>query len=151
IYEMLAGETPFTGPNPQSVIAKRLTLDAPPLTLSRDIPDSLDHAIRKSLARAPADRWATMEAFGEALRAERATQSNPSFRKQPTTAARSQTASRRKWIVAGALAVVTAAVAVVAFIANSSNANRSAPAPIVVPRDMLLVPADSFRLFGGTC
>ena len=37
LYEMLAGEPPFTGPNPQAILAKRLTGPAPHVgTLRRD-------------------------------------------------------------------------------------------------------------------
>ena len=41
LYEMLAGEPPFAGPNPQAVLARRLTEAAPPLRNTRDVSPAL--------------------------------------------------------------------------------------------------------------
>ena len=68
LYEMLAGEPPFTGPTPQAMIARRLTGPPPSLAGTRDeIPPRLEWAVRKALARVPADRFATAEEFASAL------------------------------------------------------------------------------------
>jgi serine/threonine protein kinase len=47
VYEMLAGEPPFTGPTPQAVIAKRLMTPPPPLAAVREVPEALEHAIHR--------------------------------------------------------------------------------------------------------
>jgi len=70
LYEMLAGEPPFTGPTGQAVIAKRFTDPVPSARRLREtVPLPVDQAITKALARAPADRFATPHQFAEALRA----------------------------------------------------------------------------------
>jgi len=70
LYEMLAGEPPFTGPTSQAIIAKRFTDPVPSARRLRDtVPPPMDQAIAKALARAPADRFATTHQFAEALRA----------------------------------------------------------------------------------
>ena len=69
LYEMLAGEPPYTGPTAQAILARRLTDPVPSLRAARDtIPDFVEGAIRRALARTAADRFATMTAFADALR-----------------------------------------------------------------------------------
>jgi serine/threonine-protein kinase len=67
LYEMLAGEPPFTGPNQQAILAKRLTGPAPHLGTVREIPPALDHAVARALARTPGDRFATAADFAAEL------------------------------------------------------------------------------------
>ncbi len=67
LYEMLAGEPPFTGPTPQAIIAKRLSQAAPTLRTVREVPEALDQAIRTALARNPADRFMTAGEFARAI------------------------------------------------------------------------------------
>src|SRR3989441_9357637 len=70
LYEMLAGEPPFTGPTAQAVLAKRFTDPVPSVRRLREtVSVPMDQAIAKALARAPADRFATPHQFAEALRA----------------------------------------------------------------------------------
>ena len=70
LYEMLAGEPPFTGPTGQAIIAKRFTDPVPSVRRMREtVPLPMDQAIAKALARAPADRFATTHQFAEAVRA----------------------------------------------------------------------------------
>jgi serine/threonine-protein kinase len=67
LYEMLAGEPPFTGPNPQAILAKRLTGPAPHLSTAREIPAGVDRAVARALSRVPGDRFATSAEFAAAL------------------------------------------------------------------------------------
>lgn len=70
LYEMLAGEPPFTGPSAQAVVAKRLGTPAPAVSILRDtVPKSVEAALSKALARSPADRFATAAQFAQALQA----------------------------------------------------------------------------------
>ena len=69
LYEMLAGEVPFTGPTAQSVIARKVMDAIPPIRSVRPtVPEPLELAVLKSLAKTPADRFATAGAFAEAVR-----------------------------------------------------------------------------------
>jgi serine/threonine-protein kinase len=68
LYEMLAGEPPFTGPTAQAVIAKRLADPVPGVRRVRDsVPVGVERALTTALARVPADRFATCAAFADAL------------------------------------------------------------------------------------
>ncbi len=68
LYEMLAGQTPFTAPTPQAMIARRFTETPRPLAELRDtVPAALSQVVQKALARTPADRYASSAEFGAAL------------------------------------------------------------------------------------
>jgi eukaryotic-like serine/threonine-protein kinase len=70
LYEMLAGEPPFTGPTPHAVLARSLT--EAPRTLSatrQNLPPRLDALVAQTLAKSAADRPASASAFAEALTA----------------------------------------------------------------------------------
>jgi eukaryotic-like serine/threonine-protein kinase len=67
LYEMLAGEPPYTGPTPQAILAKRLAEPLPHIRTVRDVPQWVEDAVTRALARAPADRFATAAEFAEAL------------------------------------------------------------------------------------
>ncbi len=71
LYEMLAGEPPFTGPNPQAVLARHVTDPVPPITTVRSsVTPPVAAAIARALGKAPVDRFPTARAFAKALRAE---------------------------------------------------------------------------------
>jgi eukaryotic-like serine/threonine-protein kinase len=70
LYEMIAGEPPFTG-SPQSVMAQHMTAKPPPLGVSDDkVPSSIVHAVAKALAKDPSERFPTAAAFARALETE---------------------------------------------------------------------------------
>ncbi len=69
LYEMLAGEPPYTGPTAQAIIAKRLTEPIPHLGTVRRVSAAVEAAVTRALAKAPADRFATAGAFVAALTA----------------------------------------------------------------------------------
>jgi hypothetical protein len=68
VYEMLAGIPPFTGPDGEVMIAKRFTDPAPILRMVRDdVPESVDFAVQRALAREPAERFANALEFTDAI------------------------------------------------------------------------------------
>jgi len=68
LYEMLAGEPPYTGPTAQAIIAKRMVDAVPSVRRMREtIPRVVDIAITKALAKIPADRFVTAADFIESL------------------------------------------------------------------------------------
>jgi len=68
LYEMLAGEPPYSGPTSQSIIAKLMTEQPTSLrTLRNTVPIEMDRVAMAALAKAPADRFADAEAFVAAL------------------------------------------------------------------------------------
>jgi len=68
LYELLAGEPPYTGPTAQAVIAKRFTEPVPAVRRVRPaVPAAVEQALRRALAPVPADRFSSCRAFVEAL------------------------------------------------------------------------------------
>ena len=68
LYEMLAGEPPFTGPTAQAIVAKVLTATpAQVTTLRKTVPPHVAAAVHIALEKLPADRFATATEFAEAL------------------------------------------------------------------------------------
>jgi eukaryotic-like serine/threonine-protein kinase len=68
LYELLTGEAPFSGPTFQAILVKRFTQEAPSCSSRRsDTPTGCDAAIARALAREPADRFASVRAFAEAI------------------------------------------------------------------------------------
>jgi len=71
LYEMLAGQPPFTGATGQAVLAKHVTDAVPPVTTVRPgLSPAVAGALDKALAKAPADRFESAQAFAETLFAE---------------------------------------------------------------------------------
>ena len=68
LYEMLAGEPPYTGPTARAIIAKRMIEPIPRVrTVRETVPPELERAITRALAKTPADRFATTQEFVDAL------------------------------------------------------------------------------------
>jgi tetratricopeptide (TPR) repeat protein len=68
LYEMLAGEQPYTGPTTHAVIAKIYKDPVPSVRRLRSaISEEVDATIVKAMEKAPADRFSTAEHFIEAL------------------------------------------------------------------------------------
>jgi len=104
VYEMLAGEPPFTGPNPQAIIARHLHERPHPLRVVRpDVPRSLEAALEKALEKTPAARFHSAGAFVRAL-------DTPAAEAGGTPRPRRH--SRRVTLTGTAIAVVALAVAV---------------------------------------
>jgi serine/threonine-protein kinase len=70
LYEMLAGEPPYTGPTAQAIAGRRLTDPVPSVRRLRDtVPPSVEAAVTRALAKLPADRFVSAADFAEALEA----------------------------------------------------------------------------------
>ena len=87
LYEMLAGEPPHTGVTAQAVIAKLMTERPTRLRTVRDaVPEAVDDAVARALAKTPADRYAGAAAFVAALAAPAtATQGTKGIRRRMVT------------------------------------------------------------------
>src|SRR5437870_2534799 len=70
LYEMLAGEPPYTGPSAESIVRQHLAAAPPRVSPMRAAtPPAIEEAIMRALAKTPADRFATAAEFVEALAA----------------------------------------------------------------------------------
>jgi serine/threonine-protein kinase len=68
LHEMLTGEPPFTGPTAANIIRKHISAEPTPVNVLRPtVPEGTDKAVRRALAKAPADRFATAAEFIAAL------------------------------------------------------------------------------------
>ena len=111
LYEMLTGDPPFGGASPRAVLARKMSEPAPRLSTVREtVSPALEEAVRRALARIPADRFDTTAEFAAAA-AVTATAQRPA---EPAAEHGSGAdvragARRRTWVVAlvvGVLAIV---------------------------------------------
>ncbi len=110
VYEMLVGEPPFTGPTAQAIIARHsLDMVSPPSIVRSTIPDAVEGAILRALAKVPADRYPTTALFAEALNTPSA--ATGAYRRATLERARPPRPPRpsRRRVVLGAAAVVAVA------------------------------------------
>ena len=136
VYEMLIGEPPYTGPTTQSVIAKVLTESPRSLRIGRPtVPEHIDRAVQKALAKLPADRFRTATEFAEALtRPVHISASHPS--------ARAADAGRRSWTRPQALGASALVLASLAFGISGWLRKPASPAEPVV-RSLLRLPDEA--------
>jgi serine/threonine-protein kinase len=132
VYEMIAGQTPFTGKTGFALLAQHMSGEVPSLTMFRkSVPPELEDAIYSALAKSPADRYATAGQFAEALTGLRA----PTMSRRAVAASRAtelvDIAPTRKPAPPRRLVVVAAALALVSlggagWWAYSARARRAA-------------------------
>jgi serine/threonine-protein kinase len=116
LYEMLAGHPPFMGTTSQEILRRQIMDPLPPLRSARaGVPEPVERAIAKALAKSPADRWASADQFAKALTSSRATAAVPLLR------------SPRARAIGLALAALAAA-------AGFMVSRRAAPPPAGVAR-----------------
>ena len=123
LYESLAGETPFRGPNAQAIFTRRMTNPVPSLRAVRQqVPEHVEYAITRALALTPADRFNTTSQFADALSGVAPVSSVPS-------------GARARGRLTGALvasAVVILAVAVFVAKRNSTSTVPLSAAKVAV-------------------
>jgi serine/threonine protein kinase/Tfp pilus assembly protein PilF len=68
LYEMLAGSAAFTGPTAQAIIMKRFLEPLPSVRAAAPaVPEHVDQAVTRALAKDPGDRFATAAQLAQAL------------------------------------------------------------------------------------
>jgi eukaryotic-like serine/threonine-protein kinase len=133
VYEMLAGEPPFTGPTAQAIIAKRFGQPVPRLRAVREtVPESVDRAVELALAKVPADRFATAGEFGAAL------DLREDGERARTPPLRRPAAARRR----SRLLFVSGAIALVALVASALTLLRTRAPATVDPNLLAVAPFD---------
>ena len=110
LYEMLVGQPPFSGPSSHAVIARHSFDPVPSLRVVRDtVPLAAEGAIMRAMAKVPADRFASMERFVDALVSPETTAVRPAMPAPAQSRLRAR-AARRVMAVLG-VGVVAAAAA----------------------------------------
>lgn len=158
LYEMLSGRLPFQAGNEFELMRAHLEKPAPTFAALgvRAIPERLEAAVAKALAKAPEDRFATAGEFRAALageeRQQAATGPAPEswpFQPRPTVAGTPKAAaetrpaiasaktSRLRWTAYTALAVAALLGLILAFSRigkpATSEATKPQPATVVAP------------------
>ena len=88
MYEMLAGQPPFSAPTAQGLLARHAVDPVPSLrTVRPTVPAAVERAVEKALAKVPADRFRSADELSAAL-----SRSGSDCR-----GALSRAASRRRW------------------------------------------------------
>jgi serine/threonine-protein kinase len=77
LYEMLAGRPPFLGPNMQTTLMLRFMGPPRPLRPMVQVPEHVEAAIFRSLAKDPTERYATAAEFADALAGRKAEPAPP--------------------------------------------------------------------------
>lgn len=121
LYESLAGETPFRGPNAQAIFARRMTNPVPSLRAVRQqVPEHVEHAITRALALTPADRFTTTAQFADALSAASAPAVSSGSIARPVSSGNRARVRLTGAVAAGAVVILAAAI----LIAKRSSTNR---------------------------
>ncbi len=128
LYEMLAGEPPFTGATPHMVQARHRSEPPRSLTLLRpNLPAGVQTLLEAALAKLPADRPATAAALVRTLDDLIDGQITPA-----PAAARPHAAPRWRRLPLRAVAAVAALALVALLVANFRGAFAGEPAPLLV-------------------
>jgi eukaryotic-like serine/threonine-protein kinase len=153
LYEMLAGEPPYTGPTAQAIMAKRFTGEIPSIHRVRPaVPDTVERAVRRALAPVPADRFQTAAELTRAL-SEASTSPTDGIASGPSNAARRTWRSRVSFASGLGLFLVLAALGVFSWLRSDRAARDSGTAPkrlAVLPFESLGAPGNEYFADGIT-
>ena len=130
LYEMLAGEPPFTGATAQAIMAHRFTGTPRPVHEVRElVPGHIEQALARALARVPADRFSSARDFAAALTGAATIPSGGS------AGTRVLPRRLRRWLAPAAAVAVALIVGVVSWL-------RNRPTPVLNPDLVAVAPFD---------
>jgi TolB-like protein len=141
LYEMLAGEPPFTAKNPQALMARHAMEAVPSIRIVRNtVPEEVEDTIFAAMAKVPADRPQNAAQFAELLgmplgatASRRASIRTTASRRVSSGAVRVYQAELPWWrkpVVLAAGSVIVLAAAATAFLLL----NKSGPAGVSDPK-----------------
>jgi len=131
LYEMLAGDPPYTGSTLNAVTARKLSEPVPPIrTVRETVPLELEQVVVRALAKLPADRFATAAELAAALTAAGGLVATPST-PVPSFAPVAEPRWKRfiPWAIALAATGMAAALAVGGGAEQAGNLRLSANTP----------------------
>jgi len=128
LYEMLIGQPPFTGPSSHAVIARHSLEPVPSLRVVRQtVPQAVEGAIMQAMAKLPADRFASMQRFLDALESPEIASVRPAL-PAPSQIRSGPRVGRRVMTALGAAVLVATAT----WFAAGHTASRARPVSSVV-------------------
>ena len=129
LYEMATGRRAFEGKSKTSLVAAILSAQPAPISsLQADVPQALDHVVRKCLEKEPDDRWQSAHDVASELRwiAETGSQAGG----PATVTVRRRARERLAWALAGVGVIVS--LAIVAWALTLARGTRTAADPAVI-------------------
>jgi tRNA A-37 threonylcarbamoyl transferase component Bud32 len=143
VYEMLAGEPPFTSPSAHAIMSRHLHEPPPSVRALRpEVPTEVENALAKALAKEPSERFPSATAFSDALGGSVASVTGTG-----APGARSAVA-RRRGITLGAASVVLVATGVMLLVPDDRPPIGEAAATIAVFPLMPAVPDTALTRLG---
>jgi serine/threonine-protein kinase len=157
-YEMLVGEPPFKGTVAAAILARHSLDPMPSIRAMRStVPPAVEAAIARAMAKIPADRFATVTEFADALAAAAA---EPVDFVRPARPVRRR--SRRRIVAGVAVAAALGGIGLIAayrgtihdsaenVVPAGSGSDHTTPRLAVIPFDNLGEPNDSMFAKGIT-
>jgi eukaryotic-like serine/threonine-protein kinase len=140
LYEMLAGQPPFTGPTVESIARQHLIAEPQPVTNLRPaVPGAVLTALHRALAKNPADRFNPVAQFADALRAGASAAPSETAPAPPASSPpRSLPRFLRRLEVIGVAVAIVAAVTFALWRRGAPASSPSAP-----PKSIAVLPFES--------
>jgi serine/threonine protein kinase len=137
-YEALTGAAPFQGRNPVEILMRHITEEpTPPRGITPSLPQEVNDAIMKALARDPADRWPTAGLFLEALLGPVQLDSMDTLsipgRPRPEERIKVAPSARLPYVLFGILVLVAVGAFLLRAFARAPAAVAVAPIPSAAP------------------
>ena len=130
LYEMMAGQPPFSGPTTQAILDQHSAAPVPSLRAARpDAPLPLEKAITRALQKSPADRFATAGEFVEAIDVAA---TGPGTRRAGNRVLKWIPTRRRNWLVAAVAGLAILAAGLAAVLAGEPH--ELEPSRVLVER-----------------
>ncbi|UCG86499.1 MAG: protein kinase [Gemmatimonadota bacterium] len=133
LYEMLAGQPPFTGPTVESLVHQHLSAKPPSVTAIRpSVPGWVAAALERSLAKTAADRFNPVALFAEAITPRTSVTADSERAASPQRDQPRPTRGRRALLGIGGVIAIAAAVVVGRSMWPSTTGSSPPPAAIAV-------------------
>ena len=130
LYEMLAGEPPFTGPTATSIAMRHITEQPKPLRVRRQAtPIGVEAAVMRALEKVPADRFATVREFAHATRRTSVGVEERQKKAQPPS--RFPQHLRRRGVLVSLAIIAALSVGAAVYVRNQRAAHVTRPSGLI--------------------
>lgn len=147
MYEMLAGQPPFTGATPTAVLMKRLGGAPPPLKgIRSEVPLALEELVDACLATDPNERLQNAGDITRALTGHSPVSGGHTTSTHLRVKKKQLARSKAMMLTIGAVAVVILGAAVAAVMASRQKPPIAAAALMAVDSGMVLIPAGTYTI-----